>query len=116
MPNPGAGSELVQTPRHSGSLFTSYRLPFGLTVGYGVTYQGSFALNTPTTTANVVYRSKSYTVHNATLAYDLNKRINLQVNVKNIGNRLYYTRIRPNNGWATPGDGRSAQLTATLKL
>jgi catecholate siderophore receptor len=116
VPNPGAGSQLVQTPTNSGSLFTTYRLPFGLTVGYGVTYQGSFALNNPTTTATVVYRSKAYTVHNATLAYDVTKRINLQVNVKNIGNRLYYTRIRPNNGWATPGDGRSAQLTATLKM
>ena len=116
VPNPGAGAELVQTPKNSGSLFTTYRLPFGLTVGYGVTYQGSFALNTPTTTASVVYRSKSYTVHNASLAYDVTKRINLQVNVKNIGDRLYYTRIRPNNGWATPGDGRSATLTATLKM
>jgi catecholate siderophore receptor len=116
VPNPGGGSALTQTPNHSGSLFTTYRLPFGLTVGYGVTYQGSFALNTPTTTATVVYRSKSYAVHNATLAYDVTKRLNLQVNVKNIGNRLYYTRIRPNNGWATPGDARSAQVTATLKL
>ena len=37
------GDRLIQTPQHSGSLFTTYRLPFGLEVGYGLTYQGSFA-------------------------------------------------------------------------
>jgi len=114
--NPGAGSQLVQTPKHAGSLFTTYRLPFGLTLGYGATWQGSFALNTPTAALATVYRSKSYVVHNATLAYDVTKALNLQVNVKNIGDRLYYTRIRANNGWATPGDARSATLTATLRL
>lgn len=120
-PNPGANTELVQTPRHSGSLFTTYRLPFGLMVGYGATFQGSFALNTPAYNATTgaytgtVYRSKSYVVHNATIAYDVNRNLNLQVNVKNIGDRLYYTRIRANNGWATPGDARSATLTLTYK-
>ena len=38
-----AATALIQTPRHSGSLFTTYRLPFGLQIGYGLTYQGSFA-------------------------------------------------------------------------
>jgi catecholate siderophore receptor len=120
-PNPGAGYQLVQTPKHSGSLFTTYRLPFGLMVGYGATFQGSFALNTPAYNATTgvytgtVYRSKSYVVHNATVSYDVNKQWNLQVNVKNIGDRLYYTRIRANNGWATPGDARSATLTLTYK-
>lgn len=117
-PNPGGGSELVQTPKHSGSIFTTYRFPFGLMVGYGATYQGSFALNTPGTTlaSQTVYRSQSYVVHNATISYDITKRLNAQINVKNIGDKLYYTRIRANNGWATPGDARSATLTVSYKL
>jgi catecholate siderophore receptor len=115
-PNPGAGSELLQAPNHSGSLFTTYRLPFGMTIGYGATYQGSFALNTPTTTSDAVYRSKGYLIHNATISYDFTKSISAQINVKNIGDKLYYTRIRPNNGWATPGDARSAVFTLTYKM
>jgi catecholate siderophore receptor len=35
--------------------------------------------------------------------------------VKNFTNALYYTRIR-NNGWATPGDARSAVFTLNVKL
>lgn len=115
LPNPGGGSRLVQTPRHSGSLFTTYRLPFGLTVGYGFTYQGKFALNTPTAAAPTVIHSNDYLVHQAYLAYDFTPNLSAQLNVKNIGDTLYFTRIR-NNGWATPGDGRSAVLTVTAKM
>ena len=34
------GNILIQTPKHSGSLWTTYVLPFGLQLGYGLTYQG----------------------------------------------------------------------------
>lgn len=115
VPNPGGGSQLTQTPKHSVSLFTAYRLPFGLTVGYGVTYQGKFALNTPSATSPTVYYSDDYIVHNATLSYDISPNFSAQLNVKNIFDKLYYTRIR-NNGWATPGDARSAVLTLTAKM
>lgn len=119
--DPSAGAQLQQTPKHSGSLYTAYTLPFGLTVGYGATYQGKFAINLPTRTvvggalSQVLY-SKDYLVHNLTVAYDVTRALALQLNVKNIGDKLYYTRIRANNGWATPGDARSAILTATYKF
>ncbi|WP_292966427.1 TonB-dependent receptor [Novosphingobium sp. UBA1939] len=114
-PDPGAGSELANTPRHSGSLFTTYALPFGLTVGYGATYQGSFAFAAPTLAAPTVLRSKAYWVHQAYLSYAITPEISAQLNVKNFTNALYYTRIR-NNGWATPGDARSAVFTLNVKL
>ncbi|HEX7872836.1 MAG TPA: TonB-dependent receptor [Sphingobium sp.] len=115
-PNPGAGSELLNAPKHSGSIYTAYVFPFGLTVGYGATYQGSFALNTPATTDAPVFHSDSYLVHNANISYAFNKSLSLQVNVKNIGDKLYYNRIRANSGWATPGDARSAVATLTYKM
>lgn len=105
-PDPLAGVELANTPKHSGSIFTTYALPFGLRLGYGATYQGSFAF----TAAAVPLRSNSYWVHNAYVAYDISPRLVAQVNVKNIGDKEYYTRIR-NNGWATPGDARAAVLS-----
>lgn len=119
--DPSAGAQLQQTPKHSGSLYTAYTLPFGLTIGYGATYQGKFAINLPTRTvvggplSRVLY-SKDYLVHNLTAAYEVTKALSLQLNVKNIGDKLYYTRIRANNGWATPGDARSAILTASYKF
>ncbi|HEX8057623.1 MAG TPA: TonB-dependent receptor, partial [Novosphingobium sp.] len=38
--DPQADDRLIQTPEHAGSLFTSYKFPFGLELGYGLTYQG----------------------------------------------------------------------------
>lgn len=119
-PNPGGDQFLPQTPKHSGSLFTTYRLPFGLTIGYGFTYQGSFMLSAAvpaTATANAVAAVKSddYLTHQGYLAYDFSPNLSAQLNVKNIGDKLYFTRIR-NNGWATPGDARSAVLTVTAKM
>ncbi|MBB4859812.1 catecholate siderophore receptor [Novosphingobium chloroacetimidivorans] len=113
-PNPGSDQFLPQTPKHSGSLFTTYRLPFGLTIGYGFTYQGSFLLAAATPTAAAVH-SDDFLIHQGYLAYEFSPNISAQLNVKNIGDKLYYTRIR-NNGWATPGDARSAVLTLSAKL
>ncbi len=115
-PDPAAGAPLNQTPKHSGSLYTAYTFPFGLTIGYGATYQGRFPINLPTATARTIYYAPSYLVHNATIAYEINRNFSAQINVKNIGDDLYYTRIRANNGWATPGDARSATLTLTGKF
>ncbi|HUD29245.1 MAG TPA: TonB-dependent receptor [Novosphingobium sp.] len=113
-PNPGADQYLPQTPKHSGSLFTTYRLPFGLTIGYGFTYQGSFLLSAATPTAAAV-KSDDFLIHQGYLAYEISPNFSAQLNVKNIGDKLYYTRIR-NNGWATPGDARSAVLTLIGKI
>ena len=115
-PNPGAGQYLPQTPKNSGSLFTTYRLPFGLTIGYGLTYQGGFLLTAATPTAGAI-KSDDFLIHQAYLAYDFSPNFSAQLNVKNIGDKLYYTRIRGNGvGWATPGDARSAVLTLTAKM
>lgn len=122
--DPAAGAQLQNTPKHSGSLYTTYTLPFGLKLGYGVTYQGSFALNLPalatplvagSTALTRVYRSDGYWVHNASISYDINQDFSVLVNVKNFTDERYYTRIR-NNGWATPGDARAAVLTVGYRF
>ncbi len=113
IPDPQVGSELVQTPKHSGSLFTTYTLPFGLQVGYGLTYQGSFAINSPSLTAPRVFRSEDYLVHRAFLSYPVTPGLTAQLNVQNLTDERYYTTIRSNvAGWATPGDRR--QIVGSL--
>jgi catecholate siderophore receptor len=106
------GSRLVNTPEHSGSLFTTYRFPFGLELGYGLTYQGRFALNTPTTAAPnaTVYFVPSYTIHRFMANYPITDRLAAQVNIQNFTNEKYVTTVRNNvNGsWAMPAPTRSA--------
>ncbi|GAO38415.1 putative TonB-dependent receptor [Sphingomonas changbaiensis NBRC 104936] len=115
--DPQRGDELVQTPKHSGSLFTSYRFPFGLELGYGFTYQGSFALNQRTLLQRTQYRSDDYLVHRLYVAYPVVPGLTAQLNVQNVTNEHYFTSIRNNvnassgvitGGWAAPGETRSA--------
>src|SRR3546814_14293785 len=110
----------MQTPRHSGSLFTSYRLPFGLEIGYGFTYQGSFATHQRSLLQRTQYFADDYLVHRAFLSYPFGNGMTAQLNVQNITNERYFTGIRNNvsrttgaitGGWATPGEDRSAVLS-----
>jgi catecholate siderophore receptor len=110
LPDPQRGDFIVQAPKHSGSLFTTYRLPFGLELGYGLTYQGSFALNNTSLTAPVQIRSDDYFTHRAFLSYAFENGLTAQLNVQNLTDEDYYTGVR-NNGWATPGEARSAVLS-----
>jgi len=116
--DPQAGQQLTNTPRHSGSLFTTYTFPFGLQLGYGFSYQGSFALNNsalatplaPTAVLTPVFHSADYMTHRAFLSYPITKGLTAQLNVQNFTNERYFTGIR-NNGWAVPGEDRSAVLS-----
>ena len=123
--DPVKGRDLTQTPRHAASLWTTYALG-DWTFGYGTTYQGSFY---PNNANEAVYRkTDAYWVHRAMIGYQINERIGLQLNVSNLFDEEYYTGIRNNltvdaagvvtagNGWANPGEGRSAVLTATLRF
>lgn len=120
IPDPQRGNRLQQTPRHAASLFTTYTLPFGLQIGYGLTYTGSFALNqsalasgtaaVPVNILTPVFHSKSWLTHRAFLSYEIRDGLTAQVNVQNFTNERYFTGIR-NNGWATPGEARSAILS-----
>lgn len=104
-----AGRPLESTPNHSGSLFTSYTFPFGLQAGYGVTYQGEFAVLNDTTTP--LY-ADDYLLHRAFLSYGFKNGLTLQLNVQNLTDARYFTGIRTStSGWAVPGEGRSARLT-----
>lgn len=104
-----AGNPLTNTPRHSGSLWTTYTLPAGVTLGYGATYQGRFYLNNGVAP---LYRSDDYWMHSLMASYPVTDQVNVQLNLKNLTDEEYYIRGR-NNGWATPGEGRSLILSAT---
>jgi catecholate siderophore receptor len=110
VPDPQADERLTQTPEHSGSLFTTYSFPFGLQVGYGLTYQGSFAVNQSTLAAPLQFYSDDYLTHRAYASWAFGNGLTAQLNVQNATNERYYTGIR-NNGWAVPGEKRSAVLS-----
>lgn len=120
IPDPQAGDRLIQTPRHSGSLFTTYRFPFGLEVGYGLTYQGSFATYQRNLLQRTQYFTDDYLLHRLFLSYTIREGLTAQLNIQNLTNEHYFTAIRNNvnatsgavtGGWALPGEGRQAVLS-----
>ncbi len=129
--DPQAGDQLIQTPKHSGSLFTTYVFPFGLQIGYGLTYQGKFATNQRNVAQRTQFMVDDYLIHRAFVSYDFKNGLVAQLNVSNLTNEDYYTGVRNNvgagvvapngsatpgaitggavsGGWAIPGDARSA--------
>lgn len=117
-PDPAAGTELPATPKHSGSLFTSYRFPFGLELGYGLTYQGRHAMNPTAAAPTPVYYVPDYLLHRLMVSYHLNENLSAQLNVQNLTNEKYVTTVRTSlaSSWAQPGVGRSAVLTLNYRF
>ena len=106
-----AGRPLLATPKHSGSLFTSYTLPFGLQLGYGLTYQGKTAVRVDVTDGPVPM-SDDYLTHRLFAAYSFGNGLTAQLNIQNLTDEEYFTNIRTTTGgWAVPGEGRAARLS-----
>ncbi len=111
-----AGDPLPTTPENSFSFWTTYETSGGFTIGYGATYQGEYTFNRASSTS-ALYYTEPYWVHRAMIAYEVTDHFVLQLNVNNLFDETYYTRIRNNatSGWATPGDARNFVLSANLR-
>jgi catecholate siderophore receptor len=102
-----SGKEFGNTPNHSLSLWTTYRLPRGVDVGGGAQFVGDrFNSNTGTRTA------PAYWVVDAMAAYRVSNQLTLRVNGLNLANERYIDRIT--GGHFVPGSGRSVMLTTDI--
>lgn len=112
-----AGDPLPNTPEHALGVWTTYSFPFGLMVGYGVTYNGEYTFNRASATADLYY-TDAYWLHRAMVSYELTDRAVIQLNINNLLDEEYYARVRnnPTNGWATPGEARSAVVSLTYRF
>lgn len=121
------GDPLTNVPEHAASIWTTWDATRKLQFGYGITYQGEVYLTqhggiartgsgAPSPTQYVgrttipLVQSEDYFVHNTSVTYRLDRNMTVQMNIKNLFDEVYYTRMR-NNGWATPGDARSTVIT-----
>ncbi len=103
------GKDLVNTPEHSCSLWSTYRLPCGLELGGGVRYVGSRFSNAANTR-----QIDDYLLADATLAYTFSERATLRLNVFNLFDEKFYDSI--SGGHAVPGPARSAVATLAFRL
>lgn len=102
------GSDVPRTPRHSFNVWTTYELPFGLTLGGGVQYMDEVDRNAATTNQH----APSYTLWNAMASYEVNKNLTLRLNVNNVTDEEYADRV--GGGHYVPGVGRTVLLTGVF--
>ncbi|MGE4323254.1 MAG: TonB-dependent receptor [Sphingobium sp.] len=116
-----SGDRLAFTANVSATLWTSYRLPFGLTVGAGLQHVGSRYLGRPDDATRVIPNGifgklPSYTLVNGLLSYGVTDAIDLRFNVDNIFNEKYALTTNWNGSRASLGAPRSYMLSAGFRF
>jgi catecholate siderophore receptor len=113
------GAALRFFPEVSASLWTAYKLPFGLTLGGGVQYVDSVVRSTAndnTPTATTIAEVPNYVLLNAMVAYDVNKNCTLRLNLNNLTDEEDNFRLNNNGGRYYPSGGLSFLLSAELRF
>jgi catecholate siderophore receptor len=108
-------SDLAYTPKSAFTAWTTYRLPFNLTVGGGARYSGEMKRGTDGAIGTPAY-TDAYWVFDAMASYPVNKHFDLQLNVYNLFNKDYVAAINKSGYRYTPGIARSAMLTANIRF
>ncbi|MDH0565592.1 TonB-dependent receptor [Acinetobacter courvalinii] len=103
------GKQLPFVAKNSATLWSTYKVIPKLTLGAGVQYQDKVFANT---TAPKFL--PTYTIYNAMAKYDVDKNVNVQLNVNNIGDKRYFTGAHAAH-YANEGNGRNAVLAINFK-
>ena len=99
------------TPRNSGSLWATYRLPLGINFGGGVRFTDTVFVNA----ANTII-VPSHQVVDMLVEYAVNDNLSLRVNVYNVTDQLYVRSVNNNANRFNPGNPRSAMITTNFRF
>ena len=113
------GDRLTSVPEQAFNLWTAYQFTEQLQFGYGATYQGEIYLNQHSSTNRngPLLIAGGFVTHRAMAHYAFNDAFDLQLNINNLFDKEYYTRVRTSpNGWATPGESRTFIASANYRF
>jgi len=105
------GNRLTLTPEYSASVWTTYRLPFRLTVGGGIRAIDSVFVNAANTIAAPGYR-----LIDGLVEYEVNRNLTLRLNLTNLTDETYIRNVNNNGGRYNPGQPRAALLTSSVSF
>lgn len=116
-----SGDELAFSPRVSGSLWTTYRLPAGVTIGAGAKHVGSSYLGRPDDAERIipngaVGKLDSYTTYSAMASYEVNPNLDVRVNLDNLTDESYAVSSNWNGRRAMLGDPRTLTLSTDFRF
>ncbi len=107
--------ELAYTPASAFTAWTTYQMPFGLTVGGGVRYTGQMQ-RSASNVAGTPGIVKSHSVWDAVFGYSINDHADLRLNAYNLFDKTYMAAINRNGYRYTPGEPRSVLLSLNLRF
>ncbi len=113
------GAQVRYSPKLSATLWTSYRLPMGLTVGGGVRYvstQQRATSNAAITATSFFPEVPAYTVWDAMIGYEVNRNVSIQLNLFNLTDKFYLARVNNAGNRLVMGTPRSATLSANFRF
>ncbi len=103
------GNQLSNTPENSMNFWSSYQVIPSVKVGLGTLYvDDRFSNNANTRSA------PSYWVHEASMNYIMNEKINFQLNIQNLTDEKYIDYV--GGGHFIPGTGRTILLSSHFKF
>jgi catecholate siderophore receptor len=111
------GAQLQYTPKLTFTSWTTYKFPFGLTIGGGGRYTDSQFRNgnaNQATQANLAVNPSSW-VFDAMAGYDVNAGISLQLNVQNLTDKFYLSSLNNGGSRFVLGTPRTVLLSAQFK-
>ncbi|HEX6638356.1 MAG TPA: TonB-dependent receptor, partial [Steroidobacteraceae bacterium] len=115
-----AGLQITWSPELTFTSWTTYRTPFGLTLGGGFRYVDSVmrpvssnSVPPPPDKTNMG-TVPDYWVVDAMLGYDVNDRVSLQLNGYNLTDEFYVATLNNSGARYMPGQPRSALLTVNF--
>jgi len=103
------GNTLPDTPSQTASLWTTYDLPYHLTIGTG----GQF-VDQRYSLVNDLNSSPGYWTQQALLGYKVSRNVDVQINVSNLWNKQYIDLVGAHQ--VVPGAGRTVILTTSIKF
>lgn len=108
-------SVLAYTPKDAFTAWTTYHLPFNLTIGGGARYSGKMKRGTDGAVGTPAY-TDSYWVVDAMASYPVNQHFDLQLNVYNLFDKQYVAAINKSGYRYNPGSPRAAMLTVSYRF
>ena len=113
------GEPLLNAPRSTFALWTTYDLPWKFQLGFGVNgvtpRRPLPASRNPTRNSGLDHAGlKGYIIYSAMLKYQVSKYVDIQANITNLTNDYYYDGVHP--GHIVPGEGAGALREHQLQI
>jgi catecholate siderophore receptor len=99
------------SPKHSGTVWSTYQLTPQWRVGAGLNFRSR---QSPADTSAPTWEAPGFMTADLLAEYTINDQAALKLNVSNLANKLYADTLY--RGHYIPGAGRLVQLTLTTKF